>query len=207
MQSYLNAAARTDASLIKFPPDAERQASLALNTKPKQQPSEHATATIGPDHDAKPDDIPHEDFANEDCQGNSISPNKRQKLEDTSAAAISAALVDDDIDWAATDQDQDFETGLPLEQHHPVSNHQQGAAEQEDLAAQQHQTENDVETTAEGDVQQHKTASSRTGGGREVQHAVAEYVKALLDPFHQAGIVNREVRIATSGVALHCVCS
>ena len=203
LQSYLNAAARTDASLIKFPP-------VILTKSVKSAPSPDTDpllsahqAGVSNATEARPDSM-------QQIHGSDGAPdtsqNKRRKTEEASAAAaaIETALVDDDIDWTAfTDTPE-----VPLVSTPPGS--------------QQADAIRDVSTDLNSDVAQPQQAEAAAlqdsrpqqvdkeeeqppgngahGSKQEVQHAVAEYIKALLDPFYKAGIVNRDVSPAADVV-------
>lgn len=200
--SYLNAAARTDASIVKFPPasmqphsqpnafiSAQQAAALvALNSK------ETGTSQAG--------SMPAKAI---DTEAAETAPNKRRKLDSKPApAAIATPLIDDDIDWAASSRACE----------HPLADgdatdaqHQQDLTlpqqESEQLRASETVQEAAAEDVAEAEaaseacqtrnlVADNQAGSQGNSDKGLVQHAVAEYVRALLDPFYKAGIVDRE---------------
>ncbi|KAL0054689.1 hypothetical protein WJX82_001050 [Trebouxia sp. C0006] len=120
--SYLNAAARTDASLVKFPP---------ASMQPLPQPKAYTSAQQTPGSMA----------LNSEGAGTSRAAGIPAKAIEAAAAAEAASEA----------------------YHQPdlVSDYQAGSQGNSDKGL--------------------------------VQHAVAEYVRALLDPFYKAGIVDREM--------------
>ncbi len=55
-------------------------------------------------------------------------------------------------------------------------------------------------------VCENQSASQQNDEKRQIQHAVTEYVRALLDPFYKAGIVDKEVSISQwLWVVLYCI--
>lgn len=138
-------------------------------------------------------------------------PAKRRRLDSEASPAVTTApLIDDDIDWTAPNDgsepqspdviDSDVEA-LPAPQM------------LDPLLAMSHVTEGAAEGAEHADavaqISQHQDLGPDEPGGdqgdpnrRQVQHAVAEYVRALLDPFYKAGIVDREVRVL-EGQPLH----
>ena len=141
--------------------------------------------------------------------------NKRRRLDSKPApAAIATPLIDDDIDWAASSRacehqladsdatDAQAQQDLTLDQQesqqlHASESVQEAAAE--DAAAAEAASEAYHQPDLVSDYQAGSQGNSDKG---LVQHAVAEYVRALLDPFYKAGIVDREVCVAeTIGLA------
>lgn len=130
---------------------------------------------------------------------------KRRRLDSEASPAVTTApLIDDDIDWTAPNDgsepqspdviDSDVEA-LPAPQ------------KSDPLLVMSHVTEGAAEGAEHADavaqISQHQDLGPDEPGGdqgdpdrRQVQHAVAEYVRALLDPFYKAGIVDREVRVS-----------
>ena len=114
-------------------------------------------------------------------------------------------MIDDDIDWAASSRACE----------HPLADSDAaGAVHQQDLTLPQQESEQlhasetvqeaaaedaaEAEAASEACQQWDLVADNQAGsqGNSDkglVQHAVAEYVRALLDPFYKAGIVDREV--------------
>ncbi len=101
MQSYLNAAARTDASLIKFPPEPIPQ------FQPKAPaPAQCQPPSAGPSSQqagASQADLMPSQEVNADAQQPGVVHNKRRKLETVSQPAP-LPLMDDDIDWCASNE-------------------------------------------------------------------------------------------------------
>ncbi|DBA97552.1 TPA: hypothetical protein ACH3X1_015245 [Trebouxia sp. C0004] len=202
-QSYLNAAARTDASLVKFPP-----ASMQPHPQPKASTSAQPVPALMA--------LNSEEAGTNQAAGMSASvvstdaagtaPTKRRKMDSKPATTATVTpLLDDDIDWAAS-------SGAC---EHPLADSDATDAQgQQDVTLAQQQSEpmhaSDyvqeaaVEAAAEAEAapeacRQLDVVSDNQAGSQEnsdqglVQHAVAEYVRALLDPFYKAGIVDREM--------------
>ena len=214
LQSYANAAARTDASLIKFPPVALTHQATSANDA-AQQTGNSSLPEPDPGSTKKRKKL-GSDVASELSEA---SQNKQPKVEGTSAAAAaaavsSAALLDDDIDWTATadkSDQSDLQLASSADDAVQQAGRSQPSADEPDTvpAHSQH-----VDTAGESKCLQQQQAAfaaheapSSTGdkGDKHVQQAVGEYVKALLDPFYKAGIVNREVSYQTK-LALHVLC-
>lgn len=198
MQSYLNAAARTDALLIKFPPAAQTSPAKPVPSKLAApfQPSPETKAL----HAAKPgSDSNHRkrgpQVAEETLDEDGASHKKKLKVEQASAAAINTALLDDDIDWTATSATAELELAS-------ASNFEQKSENKQDTD-DTHLKQAEVKSAlAEAPSQPHASNAAeklpdngRDAGNKEIHQAVAGYVKALLDPFYKAGIVDREVDV------------
>ncbi len=137
------------------------------------------------------------------------APNKRRKLDSKpDPAAIATPLIDDDIDWAASSgacehlsadsdaTDAQAQQDLTLAQQQSEQLHASGFVQEaaaEDAAEVEAASEAYHQQQLDSDYQAGSQGNSDKG---LVQHAVAEYVRALLDPFYKAGIVDREVSVA-----------
>ena len=155
-----------------------------------------------------------------DTEAAETAPNKRRKLDSKPApAAIATPLIDDDIDWAASSRACE----------HPLADgdatdaqHQQDLTlpqqESEQLRASETVQEAAAEDVAEAEaaseacqtrnlVADNQAGSQGNSDKGLVQHAVAEYVRALLDPFYKAGIVDREVSVTkpVGSATSHCM--
>ena len=155
-----------------------------------------------------------------DTEAAETAPNKRRKLDSKPApAAIATPLIDDDIDWAASSRACE----------HPLADGDATDAQhQQDLTLPQQESEQlrvseTVQEAAAEDVAEAEAASKAcqtrnlvadnqagSQGNSDkglVQHAVAEYVRALLDPFYKAGIVDREVSVTkpVGSATSHCM--
>ncbi len=204
-QSYLNAAARTDASLVKFPP-----ASMQSHPQPKASTSAQQAPALMVlnSQEARISQAASIPIKAASTEAADTAPNKRRKLDSKPAPAATAMpLIDDDIDWAAS-------SGAckhPLADSDAPDTHAQqdvtlAQQELEQLHASDFVQETAAEDAAEAEAaseacQQLDLVSDNQAGSQEnsdkglVQHAVAEYVRALLDPFYKAGIVDREVSV------------
>ena len=105
--------------------------------------------------------------------------------------------MDDDIDWSASYVATEQQAAVDTETD-PQVTHQQASAFMHDADTAETAGDADAPANAqwdhEQDVHTEDDPEMQTDDGqRHVQHAVAEYVRALLDPFYKAGIVNREV--------------
>lgn len=208
LQSYLNAAARTDATLVKFPPES---------VQPHSQPKASASAQQAPalmasnSQETGTSQVAGMLAKAIGTEAAETAPNKRRKLDSKPApAAIATPLLDDDIDWAASSRacelpladsdaaDAQAQQDLTLAQQESQQLHARefvpeaaaesaAAAEAPSEACQQPDPVSDYQAGSQGNSDQGL-----------VQHAVAEYVRALLDPFYKAGIVDREVSVANS---------
>lgn len=205
MQSYSNAAARTDASLIKYPPATAHQVKSAHHSV--QQIEASKPSELDPDTSKKRK-------RSESTTGVSESSQNKQHQEHSStAAATHTALVDDDIDWTATTAVPDMQLASPPDSIQG-DERQLGADEPDTDLAHSQQA---AAVHASECLQQQQAAMAEHGvsssggdtGDKHVQHAVGEYVKALLDPFYKAGIIDREVGLlyfstyASSSVHVH----
>ncbi len=137
------------------------------------------------------------------------APNKRRRFDSKpDPAAIATPLIDDDIDWAASSgacehpladsdaTDAQAQQDLTLPQQESEQLQARGFAQEaaaEDAAAAEAASEAYHQPDLVSDYQAGSQGNSDKG---LVQHAVAEYVRALLDPFYKAGIVDREVSVA-----------
>ena len=144
------------------------------------------------------------------------APNKRRKLDSKpDPAATATPLIDDDIDWAASSgayehpladsdaTDAQAQQDLTLAQQESERLHASGFAQEaaaEDGAAAEAASEACQQPDLDSDYQAGIQEESDKG---LVQHAVAEYVRALLDPFYKAGIVDREVSVTKPVVLQH----
>lgn len=196
MQSYQNSAARTDASLTKFPP-----ATLPLaQNKPTTSAQQQAPTTTLP-----PSDNLIDQGGSETAE---LVPNKKRKLEGTqqcASALTGMPLMDDDIDWSASHVATEQQAAVDTETD-PQVTHQQASAFTHDADTAETGGDADSPANAQWDHEQDVHTEDDPDrqiddGQRHVQHAVAEYVRALLDPFYKAGIVNREV----SPIWCHCL--
>ena len=137
----------------------------------------------------------------EASESNDAPLKKQMKVEQASAAATSTALLDDDIDWTAT-------TVTPELQLAPASDFDQEADTNQVVAAdsdadETHLKQADVKSILAEEQSQPQASNAaevppddgKDAGHKEVHQAVAGYVKALLDPFYKAGIVDREVSV------------
>lgn len=189
MQSYSNAAARTDASLIKYPPATTPQVRSAHHSA--QQIEASTPFELDPDTTKKRK-------RSESSTGVSESGQNKQPQEDSSTAtATGTALVDDDIDWTATTAVPDMQLASPPD-NIKAGESQLGSDEPDTGLANAQQAEavgaSECLQQQQAAMGEHGVASSGGDtGDKHVQHAVGEYVKALLDPFYKAGIVDREV--------------
>ena len=199
LQSYTNAAARTDASLIRFPPVI-----LTHQATSGSDAAQQTGASSIPDPDPGSTKKRKKSVSHWGSEFSEASPIKQCKVEgaSTAAAVSSAALLDDDIDWTATADNTDLHSA-----DHAVAqaNESQLGADEPDFALA-HANAAGAHTCLEPQqapaAAQEAPCSTRDKGDKQVQHAVGEYVKALLDPFYKAGIVNREVSSHTKP-ALH----
>lgn len=200
LQSYSNAAARTDASLIKFPP-----ATLTPQATSGNDPAQQTGAPNAPEPDTGSTKKRKRLATDSTSEVSETSQNKPSKVEEASTATAvpSTALLDDDIDWTATADKPDWQ--LASSPDHAVllqAGDPQLAAEEPDTAVEQSQHADAADGSGSNRLQQQQAAAaahevpSSTGGtgDKQVQLAVGEYVKALLDPFYKAGIVDRQVR-------------
>ncbi|KAL3133325.1 hypothetical protein ABBQ38_007202 [Trebouxia sp. C0009 RCD-2024] len=187
--SYSNAAARTDASLIKYPPATAHQVKSAHHSV--QQIEASKPSELDPDTSKKRK-------RSESTTGVSESSQNKQHQEHSStAAATHTALVDDDIDWTATTAVPDMQLASPPDSIQG-DERQLGADEPDTDLAHSQQA---AAVHASECLQQQQAAMAEHGvsssggdtGDKHVQHAVGEYVKALLDPFYKAGIIDREM--------------
>ena len=196
LQSYANAAARTDATLIKFPP-----VTLTPQATPANDAAQQTGASSAPEPDpgsTKKRKISESDGASESSKA---SKNKRPKVEESSTAAAvnSAALLDDDIDWTATTDKSDLQLASLADDAVQQESRSQLSADEPDTASAQSQHAGTADEHVCLEQQQAAFAareapsSADDKGDKQVQNAVGEYVKALLDPFYKAGIVDREV--------------
>ena len=206
LQSYSNAAARTDASLIKFPP-----ATLTQRATSGKDPAQKSGAPNAPEPDTgstKKRKTPGTDGASEISE---TSQNKQSKVEEvlTATAVPSTALLDDDIDWTATADKSDLQLASSPDRAVLQAGDPQLGGKELDTALEQLQHAdaadgNECPQQQQAAVAAHEAPSSNGGtGDKQVQHAVGEYVKALLDPFYKAGIVDREVSLP---VKPSCMC-
>ena len=215
LQSYANAAARTDASLIKFPPVALTQQATSASDAAQQTDGSSAPEP-GPASTKKRKNTKSGSDAPSELS--KASQNKQPKVEGTSTAAAalsSAALLDDDIDWTATankSDQSDLQLASSADDAVQQAGRSQLSADEPDTApahSQHADTANDSKCLQQPQAAcaAHEAPSS-TGddGDKQVQQAVGEYVKALLDPFYKAGIVDRQVSFHTKP-ALHVLLS
>ena len=195
LQSYSNAAARTNASLIKFPPvTLTHQSKLAHDAA--QQTGASNASEPGPEITKKRKKSEAGDGASD---SSTVSQKKQSKVEEAlKAAAADTALVDDNIDWTATSDQPHLQSPSSADDVQQVGMHQLGASEHDtgiahpQSAEPPSKSESIQQQPAEVAAQEVPSRNDDTGD-KYVQHAVAEYVKALLDPFFKAGIVDREV--------------
>lgn len=198
LQSYSNAAARTDASLIKFPP-----ATLTPQATSGNDPAQQTGAPTAPGPDTGSTKKRKNLATGGASEISEMSHNKQSKVEEASTAAAvpSTALLDDDIDWTATADKPDLQ--LPASPDPAVlqAGDPQPGPQEPDTALEQSQCTDAADGSGSACLQPqqaaaaaHEVPSSSGGtGDKQVQLAVGEYVKALLDPFYKAGIVDREV--------------
>ena len=186
MQSYSNAAARTDASLTKFPPVTAHQ------VRSGPQSVQQIEASKPPERD--PDTTKKRKRSESATGVSESSKNKQPQEESPPAASTNTALVDDDIDWTAITAAPDMQLSSAAE----ADAIQLSAEELDTGLAHSQQAEaagaSECLQQQQAAVAEHGVLSSGDDtGDKHVQHAVGEYVKALLDPFYKAGIVDREV--------------
>lgn len=145
-----------------------------------------------------------------------MSQNKQSKIEQTSTATAvpSTALLDDDIDWTAAADKPDLQLAASPDHAVLQAGKPQLAAQEPDTAVEQSQCADAADGSGSECLQPQQAAAaaheapSSTGGtgDKQVQRAVGEYVKALVDPFYKAGIVDREVSCHVSMCILY-LCS
>lgn len=196
LQSYSNAAARTDASLIKFPP-----ATLTPQATSGNDPAQQTGAPNAPEPATQSTKKRKKTATDGVSEVSETSQNKQLKIEEASTATAvpGTALLDDDIDWTATADEPDLQLASSPDHAALQAGEPQHGAEELDTAVEQSQHADAIDGSECSQQQQaaaaaHEAPSSTGGtGNKQVQLAVGEYVKALLDPFYKAGIVDREV--------------
>lgn len=177
MQSYQNLAARTDAALIKYPPEvaltkqlAAPAASTPVEETPQQTPH-------GP-HDA--------------AEADAAPPSKRHRLG-SRAHAAEDVLVDDDIDWTQAEQTQPKSEATDAEQGVHTSVHEAAAIPTALVSDSSKMQSQDSQPAVNETRPPDKRVGRQNSEHNAVQHAVNGYIRAFLDPFYKAGIVTREV--------------
>lgn len=209
VQSYQNLAARTDASLVMYPPEVALPPNPTPNSIPASgsvPPSSNKTAAVAsPDADGLPKaDLPSaEEEPHEVASSPEQLPNKKRKLGEPKDVAQDE-LLDDDIDWAAPSTVAADAAEAPSEAgtSHAAIGDTQGAAQlKAGMQASPHGTQYMTATNADppdpGNPQ-------RQSDVRRIQHAVNEYIRAFLDPFYKAGIVSKEVWCSQKPAVMHC---
>ena len=224
VQSYQNLAARTDASLVTYPPEVAlppNPTPISIPAAVSVPPPGNKTAAVAsPNADGLPEaDVPSAEEEPHEAVGSPEQlPNKKRKLGEPKVIAQDE-LLDDDIDWAApssvaADAAAASEAPSEADALHAAIGDTQGALQlKAGMQASPHGTQHTTETRADeppdpGSPQHHSDA-------KRIQHAVNKYIRAFLDPFYKAGIVTKEVwcsqdlRCCTAGCtalldALHC---
>lgn len=174
---------------MKFPPAPAHQAKSAHNSVQQLEASKTSDLDSVTTKKRK---------RSESANGISESSQDKQPDEDIpSAVATNTALVDDDIDWTAISVVPDSQLVSSTDDMQAGASQLSTDGPDTGLA---HSQQAEAACTNEGLQQQqgalvtHKVPSrGDDAGDKQVQHAVGEYVKALLDPFYKAGIVDREV--------------
>ena len=200
LQSYANAAARTDASLIKFPP-----VTLTTQALPANNTAQQTGASSAPEPDPGSTKKRKTSGSDRVSEISEASQAKQPKVKESATAAAAAAavsstaLLDDDIDWNATADESDLQLASSAVDAVQEDSRSQPSAGEPDAAPAQSQHADTADEHEPLEQQQAAFAAQQVPcsagdkADRQVQHAVAEYVKALLDPFYKAGIVDREV--------------
>lgn len=199
MQSYQNLAARTDASSVLYPPELPQPVTKpGPLTVPVSDLVNQSVAAVSPSAGESPgeDTMPADDA---EPSGNTVQlPNKRQK---TAAAPdpTEEQLVDDDIDWHAPEmQDDNAEATLEAA---TVQTDDVDSGDTTQLAASKRgKSHSPRQSRAQNEKQ--SNCVKRDSDFKRIQHAVNEYIRAFLDPFYKAGIVNKEVAVAYDIVSL-----
>lgn len=120
-------------------------------------------------------------------------PNKRQKIktnEDTATAE--EQLLDDDIDWHASSSYADVEA-VSEAADDPTDAHHHSVPDVNDGMQATCHSPQDPGATAEAPGVMQSDVMKQDPDCKRIQHAVNEYIRAFLDPFYKAGIVNKEV--------------